>query len=891
MPCYFVNQMNGMRKDTNIKSITSYFARISTEINNLNSLSLYDINKICETICIPVLREIYSCPELINLNVFKENYPAIDLGCSVSKISFQITSDNSSTKVKETLTKYHEHELNKKFDKVYVFILTNKQKSYTSKPLIEIAKQLEFDLTQNIIDFRDLLTIIESKETALSDSVLNILNKEFSKIDKFSLVRDELNILKDISLIKIDNEKRTKKYIPNIYSEPTQVKDKARIFSNPIFFYRKILLQWKQIDFSVFNNYMDELGQPPIKLDPDIFHFDQTSGYDSFITFIDKLDEEFKGILAALNYYNGYSNETYSQIKVPAVKEKLKSVIRYGIAYETWPIINKIEEILADIRLIKSNVLLITSLAGQGKTNFLCDFAENFCTKFDIPFVYIPARELNNFESEQIIKYIKNNKSFNIIKDKFEFFEFAEIIAKKINLPFVFIIDGINEIKNSDTFKHHLIDFIQTMMQYKFIKLIVTCRSEFFDKKFNYLEESNLKDITYRVNDLKKEFSPIESDRILKAYLFHFNIKVMFSTKAKDFLLENFLLLRIFCESNEGNYLGQVDEIYKVELFENYLIEVVAKQFDHSKRKMLVTTLFKLADLMLSNDNYINISLSDESLEQENINIIEQLVNDDIILRRELPVQSLIDLGSEQVNFTYDELRDFIIAYYLLHEKNDEAYLYELLNTLESKPSHEGIIKYLYLLSREKDNPLIVSIIERLPCFYHIYSLCIFSLNDCRHKESDIDVIYNILNNWTSDIAAFNKIAMALLCRRKNKILNINLLNDFLNNIDDSDYEMVIPALFCDYYYEYNDDYKKLNKFIKSITDWINKNIHIDIDFIIFAMQVSVLSSSFISRELINATTKIDESTLVEICEYLKNSKSVRVVNLAQAITEKNKNV
>ncbi|MFC0139321.1 hypothetical protein ACFFJN_03910 [Erwinia mallotivora] len=133
--------------------------------------------------------------------------------------------------------------------------------------------------------------------------------------------------------------------------------------------------------------------------------------------------------------------------------------------------------------------------------------------------------------------------------------------------------------------------------------------------------------------------------------------------------LENFLLLRIFCESNEGNDLGEIDEIYKVELFENYLIDVVATQFDNSKRKMLMTTLFKLADLMLSNDNYINISLNDKSLKQEDINIIEQLVNDDIILRRDLPAESLIDLGSEQVNFTYDE-----------------AYLHGLLNSLDSKP-------------------------------------------------------------------------------------------------------------------------------------------------------------------------------------------------------------
>ncbi|PKH53716.1 SMEK domain-containing protein, partial [Shewanella sp. Bg11-22] len=230
-----------MERDINLKKIAAYFSRISSEVKMLNCLGLYDINKISETICIPLLKEIYSLPNLKNLNATQDNFPAIDLACDQSKKSFQITSTSSSAKILNTLTKYKKYGLDKIYINVKVFILTEKQKSYTSKQLIQIAKETNFNIQDDIIDFSSLLVIIEREHDAtLSGIILDILDSEFKKIDKFTIIRDKLDGLQERTLEKISNEIKTKKYIPNVYCEPVHVKNKARIFSNPLFFHRKI---------------------------------------------------------------------------------------------------------------------------------------------------------------------------------------------------------------------------------------------------------------------------------------------------------------------------------------------------------------------------------------------------------------------------------------------------------------------------------------------------------------------------------------------------------------------------------------------------------------------------------------------------------------------------
>jgi hypothetical protein len=153
--------------------------------------------------------------------------------------------------------------------------------------------------------------------------------------------------------------------------------------------------------------------------------------------------------------------------------------------------------------------------------------------------------------------------------------------------------------------------------------------------------------------------------RLLDAYLRHFRIKASLSRHASEFLKNDLILLRIFSEIHEGKNIGYVPDIYKGDIFEEYLTMKV-KEFPASSRQMALKSLYKICSRMLDEENFSQISV--EGFNDSERLIIERLIGEDIILRREVPTTGLASLGVENVSFTYDELRDFLPAYYAVVE-------------------------------------------------------------------------------------------------------------------------------------------------------------------------------------------------------------------------------
>ena len=95
-------------------------------------MTMTDINHVAETVLIPLFREVYGYKDLKNLNVAEgANYPAIDLGDENARVAIQITSTADSEKVKHTLEQFIKFDLYKKYDRLIVYILTEKQDSYS----------------------------------------------------------------------------------------------------------------------------------------------------------------------------------------------------------------------------------------------------------------------------------------------------------------------------------------------------------------------------------------------------------------------------------------------------------------------------------------------------------------------------------------------------------------------------------------------------------------------------------------------------------------------------------------------------------------------------------------------------------------------------------------
>lgn len=155
-----------------LDSIIQNLTVLRQEINTKAQLGFTDLNKHCEDFVKNILNRIYGY-DLENLNKDKSNFPGLDLGDKALGIAFQITSTKTTEKVDHTLDLCLKKGHYKIFKKIFVFILTNKQTSYSIKTASE--PYFEFSDSKNIIDFddvyKDILLLDVDKRRELSEYI------------------------------------------------------------------------------------------------------------------------------------------------------------------------------------------------------------------------------------------------------------------------------------------------------------------------------------------------------------------------------------------------------------------------------------------------------------------------------------------------------------------------------------------------------------------------------------------------------------------------------------------------------------------------------------------------------------------------------------------------
>ena len=142
-----------------------------------------DINKVAETVLIPIFAEVYGYKELKNLNYTEAiNYKAIDLGDETARVALQIPSTPGSEKIKETLRKFVEEELYQKYDRLIIYILTEKKCFYSGKGYEEIIQgQFAFDKNKDIWDYRNILKDVANFQIEKARKVESILESNFGE--------------------------------------------------------------------------------------------------------------------------------------------------------------------------------------------------------------------------------------------------------------------------------------------------------------------------------------------------------------------------------------------------------------------------------------------------------------------------------------------------------------------------------------------------------------------------------------------------------------------------------------------------------------------------------------------------------------------------------------
>lgn len=172
------------------------------ELRSSARLGLLNQNVHSENFIGKILNIIFDL-NLQSLNDKKSNFPGLDLGDEENKgIAFQITSERNSNKINETLLTCIKEKYYLRFKTIKIFILSNKQKSYSIKQ--NIFPHFSFNPQNDILDFDSLfleiknLSILKLKQidTLILEEIPSILSrvqKKDTDLDDFPELRLDLS--------------------------------------------------------------------------------------------------------------------------------------------------------------------------------------------------------------------------------------------------------------------------------------------------------------------------------------------------------------------------------------------------------------------------------------------------------------------------------------------------------------------------------------------------------------------------------------------------------------------------------------------------------------------------------------------------------------------------
>ena len=165
-----------MNREFHLKKICDYLGVLSKQVEIRNSINLYDTNIISEDFYNRLLNMVYGY-DLKNLNTEDTNAAAIDLGDKVNRISVQVTSDNRSTKVKETIRKFIEHGQHNDYDRL-IFLMLVSKKNY--KAHFDTKEKFKFDKNEDILDATDIVKFLRSESIEKLEEISVFLDVQLS---------------------------------------------------------------------------------------------------------------------------------------------------------------------------------------------------------------------------------------------------------------------------------------------------------------------------------------------------------------------------------------------------------------------------------------------------------------------------------------------------------------------------------------------------------------------------------------------------------------------------------------------------------------------------------------------------------------------------------------
>lgn len=437
--------------------------------------------------------------------------------------------------------------------------------------------------------------------------------------------------------------KQEGKYIPHVFIELNNIKETIRFF---IFGDKK---KWKRRIINDFNQLYDnaygELLRNGIRID-------ENSNIKFHIKHSEKMCRITENISANLEMHEAFSHCKFKNY----TEDFEESRYIFEIAGRTYI------ERLTDLKYysIASSVryLILTGNAGNGKTNFLCNVSE-LLVAYKLPCLFINARDMGESPESYIFNCLYINGWFK--RHPEVYFWLADKLLLFCRKWFFIIIDAVNE-NEFENFGHQLALAINQLFLYKRFKIIVSCRNEYFSNKFEDTIKNKVAVSAFVLDVKEGRFNGYALERLFHAYSTHFHFSGFISDYVKDRLAEQLLLLRIFFEVYHDSGESIVN-LNRHELFAKYIKEVQKKVSVN-----LEVLLKKLAEAMLSKNEYSALALKNVSFTEEELRAIPDIVDRSVLISKKINVHenTILSNSEEYVYFVFDEIRDFVLAKYIL---------------------------------------------------------------------------------------------------------------------------------------------------------------------------------------------------------------------------------
>lgn len=625
------------------------------------------------------------------------------------------------------------------------------------------AARMPFDINHHRLSKFSNTHITEYIRLMAENAVKNPRHHSlFDEPDKQLFLYNDYNIKKNIS---------SGKYLPNVFLENRSIKQHLRDFVAPYPFAKLVLERCDMIDTYRTNRNRKFRHEAP-------FVFDVTD-FKSFVS------EEDIGA-----FYNGV--KLLENYLVEKNKEQFSGRDNYYLES------SKYGKLISHIQHISSKLLLITASAGQGKTNQLCDLVYNVLLKRRIPFVYLNGYEIDaNDIFSTFASYMLpgTNMSFDeVIKNTVTY-------CKYRRNPIILIIDGLNENPMPDVFSRNLAIFMEKVLQYDCVKVIMTCRSEYYKEFFTDFDAA-FKERMLKMENLNEHHNKDEQQYLIQSYLQYFNIHAVFSGYVEDSLCNDLLMLRIFCEANKNRSLGHVHSINKEAVFAEYYEimkhKLVDKVFNEEHYKLetnhIDNFVLYIVQYMVENNTVFNVPLShlQKDLTEKEKSIFNRFLDENILLRKDLtPERKGPFSHNEVVNFTYDSFRDYLISTYLLDvvESNDFS-KFEALVKEYTRPGHqlrEGLTPFLFVHARSSQNDKAIKLISSLNWYEEIFEMYIWDIDDILITQDDILLVKSILASDQPEYMTKKLIFWGHWNSELYPKLNIRILLEYLAELNDKD--------------------------------------------------------------------------------------------------------